>query len=71
MSEYKVTGPGELETYPIGRVARIACCDCGLVHDHVFKLDTKNRRVPLLFMRTWRNNRATAAMRRHRDFERR
>ena len=68
MSEYVETGPGELEAYKIGVVNRIACCDCGLVHDHIFKLDAKNRVTPLLFMRTWRNNRATAAMRRYRKF---
>lgn len=40
---------------------RIACCDCGLVHDLEFDVDERG-----LLMRAKRHNRATAQMRRYR-----
>lgn len=46
---------------PEGKVFRLACCDCGLVHDFVL--------VPegdLIGIAAKRNNRATAQRRRHR-----
>ena len=36
MSEYKKRKDGEGFTIPSGERYRIACCDCGLVHDFVF-----------------------------------
>ena len=34
--EYKIREDGEGFTIPNGELYRIACCDCGLVHDFVF-----------------------------------
>lgn len=47
---------------------RMACCDCSLIHELQFraKKDTKGR-ISVIF-RVNRNNRATAASRRHRGF---
>ena len=44
---------------PIRRGYKMACCDCGLVH----KLDFRVRKGKIEF-RVFRDNRATAAMRR-------
>lgn len=41
---------------------RIACCDCGLVHDLEFKANENETR---LLMRAKRNKRSTAQRRRH------
>lgn len=43
---------------------RIECCDCGLVHDFVVVVDGV-RKGTLLGIAGARNNRATAARRRH------
>ena len=62
MSAYEYAEPDEW-VCPIRRGYRLACCDCGLVHDVDFRLaGTKQRR--LIEVRMRRNNRATAAMRR-------
>jgi hypothetical protein len=45
--------------YPVRRGYKMACCDCGLVH----KLDFRVRKGRIEF-RVFRDNRATAAMRR-------
>lgn len=45
---------------PIRRGYRLACCDCGLVHDMDFRV-LKGRAQ----FRVRRNNRSTAMMRRH------
>ena len=45
---------------PIRKGYKLACCDCGLVHDVDFRI--KDRRVEF---RVRRNNRSTAMMRRH------
>lgn len=45
---------------PIRRGYKLACCDCGLVHDMDFRV--KNGRVEF---RVRRNGRSTAMMRRH------
>ena len=48
---------------PIRRGYKMACCDCGLVHTLDFKtVGTRSRRIQF---RVFRNNRATAAVRRH------
>lgn len=44
---------------PPGRLYKIACCDCALVHR--VKFQTRGREI---IMRAWRDNRATAALRR-------
>ena len=36
MTRYTKRTDGEGFTVPCGEVYRIACCDCGLVHDFVF-----------------------------------
>jgi hypothetical protein len=46
---------------PVGLVYRIACCDCGLVHDLEFRLDRDNQ----IYMRARRNRRATGQRRRY------
>lgn len=50
---------------PVRNGYRMACCDCGLVHDVDFRV--KNGRVQL---RARRNNRSTAAIRRARHARR-
>ena len=45
---------------PLMEIYRIACCDCGLVHDVVWAYEDGK-----LGMATRRNNRATAQRRRH------
>jgi len=57
---YKQVIAGQWE-YPIARGYRMACCDCGLVHIMEFRPINKSR----IKMRGWRDNRATAAIRRH------
>ena len=39
----------------------LACCDCHLVHKMRFRVDGK-----MIYMSGWRDNRKTAALRRHR-----
>ena len=41
---------------------KIACCDCGLVHCFRFTVVRGKLRI-----RAWRDNRSTAALRRHRN----
>lgn len=36
MTKYKQRKDGEGFAVPSGEIYRIACCDCGLVHDFVF-----------------------------------
>jgi hypothetical protein len=50
---------GEGFEVPLNEIYRIACCDCGLVHDVVFAFDEGK-----LAMATSRNNRATGQRRR-------
>lgn len=57
---------GEGFEVPVGEIYRLACCDCGLVHDVVFALEDGK-----LAMATRRNNRATAQRRRKLNRERR
>ena len=44
-------------------VYKLACCDCGLVHDVQFRVD-RDGDEHVVVMRLRRNNRSTAAMRR-------
>lgn len=46
--------------HPLGGY-KMACCDCGLVHDLEFRLDDLNQ----LNYRARRNERSTGQMRRH------
>jgi hypothetical protein len=59
MAKYKQRIDGEGFELPIGKLYRLACCDCGLVHDVVFVVEDGK-----LAMAAKRNNRATAARRR-------
>lgn len=52
---------GEGFVVPLNQVYRLACCDCGLVHDVVWAYDKKAK---LLGMAARRNKRATAQVRR-------
>ena len=47
-----------------GKVTRWACCDCGLVHDIVFVVDSED--ASTIGVAARRNARATAARRRSR-----
>lgn len=60
-ARYKQRVDGEGFEVPLGEVYRIACCDCGLVHDVVWVYQKGE-----LGMATRRNNRATAQKRRWR-----
>jgi hypothetical protein len=63
MSRYKSLRDGE-GTEVLNRVPfRLACCDCGLVHDVVVVAAGKRVRKEIGFA-VKRNNRATAARRR-------
>ena len=54
---------GKGEAFELGKVFRFGCCECGLTHDMVIVIDPKE---PGLFgLAIKRNNRATAARRRH------
>jgi hypothetical protein len=48
---------------PIKTGYKLACCDCGLVHRMDFKTVKWGRGIKVMF-RVWRDERATAAMRR-------
>lgn len=61
MTRYKQRQDGEGFIVPLDKIYRLACCDCGLVHDIVLSYDKKLNR---LGMATKRNNRATAQRRR-------
>ena len=59
--KYKQRNDGEGFEVPSGTLYRIACCDCGLVHDFVF-VSEDGRPIGIAAKR---NNRATAQRRRH------
>ena len=62
MTRYKQRKNGEGFVVPLDEVYRLACCDCGLVHDIVLSYDKETGE---LGMATKRNNRATAQRRRN------
>ena len=62
MTRYKQRQDGEGFVVPKDEVFRLACCDCGLVHDIVICSD---KDTDELGMAAKRNNRATAQRRRH------
>ena len=47
---------------PVSRGYKMACCDCGLVHNFEFRIDA----IGQINFRAKRNARSTAQMRRHR-----
>lgn len=48
--------------YPVMEGYKMVCCDCGLVHDMEFRVTDNYNRVEF---RARRNERSTAAVRRH------
>jgi len=64
MKGYRAIYDGEEVEAPNG-LARIACCDCGLVHTFQFTV----RRGGGVKLRAWRDNRATARKRRVRGIQ--
>ena len=63
MSRYEQVWDGEWWALP--KKMSLQCCDCGLVHDVYFRINVEDGQ-PFLEMRTDRNARATAAVRRAR-----
>ena len=49
---------------PVRKGYKMSCCDCGLVHKLDFKIYGDKRKV--IVFRAFRDERATAQMRRHR-----
>ena len=62
MPRVKRLKDGEGIAFKAGEIFRLACCDCGLVHDMVLVIAEEEPDQVGLALR--RNNRATAAMRR-------
>lgn len=60
--KYKQIVDGEIFYVKSGEVHKMACCDCGLVHDFIFtnRVDAKAVQI-----QAKRNKRATAARRRN------
>lgn len=58
MTKYIQRKDGEGFVVPVGEIYRLACCDCGLVHDVVFAIEDGQ-----LAMAARRNNHATAKRR--------
>ncbi len=61
MTTYERPKAGEW-VQPVRSGYKMACCDCGLVHNMDFRI--KEGRAQF---RVFRNNRSTALMRRHRN----
>jgi hypothetical protein len=63
---YVKPDPGAWDRLPLASVNRVACCDCGLVHDFYYRI----RRVGKghkLYRKYFVNGWATAAIRRRRE----
>jgi len=56
----------QINPHAIGETVTYICCDCGLAHDVVPKVDVQNKGV--LMMRWIRNNHSTGQFRRYREF---
>lgn len=63
MPAYEEPTEGEW-VQPIARGYKMACCDCGLVHNVDFRIYRGE-----VQLRMFRNNRSTAMVRRHRNIE--
>lgn len=61
--KYVQAGERWIGAVPEGETFRLACCDCGLVHDVNL---LRGRRRGFIVMAAMRNAHATAAMRRRR-----
>ena len=62
MTKYVQRYDGEGFVVPLNEKYRLACCDCGLVHDVVWAYDKKTKE---LGMAVKRNNKATAIRRKN------
>ena len=62
-ARYKQRRDGDAFTVPSGDIHRIACCDCGLVHDFAF-VSEDGKPIGIAVRR---NNRSTAQRRRQRE----
>jgi hypothetical protein len=60
--EYAVDNGWSDWIYPVMKGYKMACCDCGLVHDLEFRIVENGKRVEF---RARRNNRSTGQIRRH------
>jgi hypothetical protein len=63
--KYPKVQPGEW-VYPRMTGYKMACCDCGLVH--ALDFEVVDDIEPVVRLRAFRDNRATAAMRRKRKY---
>jgi len=54
---------GEAQYIKIGLEFRVLCCDCLLMHKHKITMAADGK---TLIMRSWRDDRSTAQLRRHR-----
>lgn len=61
MPKYDQVYREEPHIYDNGKLARIACCDCGLVHGMIFKIKNKKE----IEVTTFDATRSTGQMRRH------
>lgn len=57
--KYRKGEKGDKSIVPFEGVRLVACCDCGLVHKHVYTVEDKK-----IVQRTYRDERATAGIRR-------
>lgn len=57
--KYRKGEKGDKSIVPFEGVRLVACCDCGLVHRHVYAVEDKK-----IVQRTYRDDRATAGIRR-------
>ncbi len=62
MTNYIQRFDGEWSDVTAGR--KVACCDCGLVHDEEYRILKAENGEESIVRASWRNNRATAARRR-------
>lgn len=53
---------------PVHKGYKMACCDCGLVHNMDFRIVKRGRTQDVQF-RVFRNNRSTAMKRRHENIK--
>lgn len=53
MSKYKQLYDGDCDEIELGRDERVACCDCGLVHNHHYQLFDRftGKRIPASHVR--------------------
>jgi hypothetical protein len=64
MAKYTEPQAGEW-VQPVRKGYKMACCDCGLVHNLDFRI-VETKRGKFIQFRAFRNERSTALMRRHR-----